>query len=111
MIEHVSAASAAPSPARMAERLQASAAISATSLLGTLRAEPSAPAQAEGAARVEAPVEGQLSISNSMKAAENIVVRNLLDSLSDTSRFGGSFFLADEEATSGSFFARQYADV
>ncbi|CDZ37550.1 hypothetical protein NOJ28_03895 [Neorhizobium galegae] len=50
--------------------------------------------------------------ARSLEAVDDVVVRNLLDSLSPSSRVAGSFFLADgEEPAPRSLIATYYEDV
>jgi hypothetical protein len=50
--------------------------------------------------------------ARSLEAVDDVVVRNLLDSLSPSSRIAGSFFLADgEEPAPRSLIATYYEDV
>lgn len=119
MISSVSGVTEAPAPSSPSQQATAPAA-TAASLAHTLAAERMVMTAAgtreaatrysnEAAATSDKPV---IVHARSLDAIDDVVVRNLLDSLSPTSRVAGSFFLSDQEDPAPkSLIATYYDDV
>jgi hypothetical protein len=115
MIERISATSQTLPAAGAAPLLQTPSA-PAAELFQTLAADLSSAGSQRNAGpgpRVSSAGTGQTSTpARALDAVDGIVVRNLLDSLSPSSRIAGSFYLADTEETTGtSLFAAYYEEA
>jgi len=118
MIEPVSGPSEAPSPSSTVGVNGASTSMAASiaQTLATEKALTSFAGAKEAATRhsneVATPGRQPLAHARSLGAIDDVVVRNLLDSLSQDSRVAGSFFLADrEDPAPRSLIATYYEDV
>ncbi|EUB95211.1 hypothetical protein PMI07_002989 [Rhizobium sp. CF080] len=119
MIESVSGATEAPAPSTpsSAPHAPVSAAASISATLAAGQVVTSFAGTWEAATRHAAETSAissrpGIQHARSLEAIEDVVVRNLLDSLSPASRVAGSFFLADgEEPAPRSLIATYYEDV
>jgi hypothetical protein len=109
MIERISAATKAPSSARANDGLGASAATEASSydIWNSVTVQP-APKPVPSA---ESAVKAETFPFGARMAAEDMAARNMLDSLSREVRLAGSFYVADGQAASQSFFASLYNEA
>ena len=115
MIESISGATESPSPSSLSSA-PVSAAASLVQTLSTEKALTSFAGAKESATRHSnetVAISARTSLhARSLEAVDDVVVRNLLDSLSPASRIAGSFFLADgEEPAPKSLIAMYYEDV
>ncbi|MFB9951304.1 hypothetical protein ACFFP0_20850 [Rhizobium puerariae] len=118
MIESISGATEAPAPSTTspAPHAPASAAAAISQTLATGPAATSYAGTWEAATRhaseTTAISRQETLRARSLDAVEDVVIRNLLDSLSPASRIVGSFILADEEEMAPrSLIATYYEDV
>ncbi|WP_117195456.1 hypothetical protein [Rhizobium terrae] len=116
MIESISGATETPSPSSPSTA-PLSAAASIVQTLTTENALTSFAGAKEAATRhsnetAAMPGRSGITHARSLGAVDDVVVRNLLDSLSPATRIAGSFFLADgEEPAPKSLIAMYYEDV
>lgn len=123
MIESVSGATDSPSPSipssvphpQAPSALSAAASISATLAAGQVVTSYAGSWEAATRHAAESSAissRSGIQHARSLEAVDDVVVRNLLDSLSPSSRIAGSFFLADgEEPAPKSLIATYYEDV
>jgi hypothetical protein len=118
MIEPISGASEVPSPSSTVgvNGAPTSTAASIAQTLATEKTLTSFAGAKEAATRhsneTTAPGRQPLAHARSLGAIDDVIVRNLLDSLSQDSRVAGSFFLTDrEDPAPKSLIATYYEDV
>ncbi len=118
MIESISGATEVPAPSTPSAPhapVSAAASISATLAAGQVVSSFAGTREAATRHTTEtSAISSRTGImhARSLEAVDDVVVRNLLDSLSPSSRVAGSFFLADgEEPAPKSLIATYYEDV